>query len=100
MFFKFEKDYTMVLIEDMWLDPATFKIVRTTLKELKTQDKRKLECNYSDFLTIDTKLFPQKVKFEISDDKKVKGNLSFTRISPEKVENFPFNIPSNYNKSK
>ncbi len=97
---KSEKDYSMVLIEDMWLDPNTFKIVRTTLKEIKTQDRRKIECSYSDFLTLENKLFPQKVDFEITDEKKLKGTITFTRISPDKVEAFPFNIPASYTKSK
>jgi hypothetical protein len=97
---KSEKEYSMVLIEDLWLDPNTFKIVKTALKEIKTQDRRKIECSYSDFLTIENKLFPQKVEFEITDDKKLKGIISFTRISPDKVETFPFNIPASYTKSK
>jgi hypothetical protein len=90
----------MVLIEDMYLDPNTFKIVNTTLKELKTQDRRKLDCNYSNFLTLENKLFPQKVEFVITDDKKFKGTISFTKISPNKIESFPFNIPESYTKSK
>jgi len=92
--------YSMVLIEDMFLDPTTFKIVNTTLKELKTQDRRKLDCNYSDFITLENKLFPQKVEFTITDDKKFKGTITFTRISPNKVESFPFSIPESYTKSK
>ncbi|MEI6851961.1 MAG: DUF4292 domain-containing protein [Bacteroidota bacterium] len=97
---KTEKEYSMVLIEDLWLDPSNFKIVKTALKEIKTQDKRKMECEYSNFLTLGDKLFPQKVEFEITDEKKLKGTINFTRISPEKVEDFPFNIPSSYTKSK
>lgn len=97
---KSEKEYSMVLIQDLWLDANTFKIVKTTLKEIKTQDRRKIECNYSDFLMIQDKLFPQKVEFGITDVKKLKGTLNFTRISPDKVEDFPFNIPSSYTKSK
>lgn len=95
-----ETEYSMVLIEDLWLDPKTFKITKTILKEIKTQDRRKLECNYSEFLTLEDKLFPQKVAFEITDEKKLKGTISFTRISPEKIETFPFNIPSSYSRSK
>jgi hypothetical protein len=98
-YIKIDTAYSMVLIEDMWLDPNTFKILNTTLKELKTQDRRKLDCNYSDFITLENKLFPQKVEFMITDDKKFKGSISFTRISPEKVESFPFNIPESYTKS-
>jgi hypothetical protein len=97
---KSEKEYSMVLIEDLWLDATTFKIVKTTLKEIKTQDKRKIECNYSEFLTLGDKLFPQKLEFSITDEKKLKGIINFTRISPDKVEDFPFNIPSTYTKSK
>ena len=95
-----EKEYAMVMVEDLWLDPTTFKIVKIALKEIKTQDKRKLECNYSDFLSLNNKLFPQKIEFEISDEKKLKGRISFGRISPDKEESFPFNIPSNYTKSQ
>jgi hypothetical protein len=97
---KSEKEYSMVLIQDLWLDAENFKIVKTTLKEIKTQDRRKIECNYSDFLAFGDKLFPQKVEFEITDEKKLKGTINFTRISPDKVEDFPFNIPASYSKSK
>jgi hypothetical protein len=99
-FVKSEKEYSMVLIEDMWLDPNTFKIVKTTLKEIKTQEKRNLQCSYSDFLLLDNKYFPQKITFKITDEKKIKGVISFTRISPDKTESFPFNIPISYTKSK
>ena len=97
---KSEKEYAMVLIQDLWLDPITFKILKTTLKEIKTQDRRKLECNYSDFVQIENQLFPQKVEFEITDTKKLKGTITFTRISPEKTESFPFNIPKSYTKAQ
>ena len=90
----------MVLIQDIWLDPLTFKILKTTLKEIKTQDRRKIDCEYSDFLQIEKQYFPQKVEFIITDTKRLKGIISFTRISPEKTESFPFNIPQSYTKSK
>lgn len=94
-----DTNYSMVLIQDLWLDPQTFKILNTQLKEIKTQDKRKIMCDYSDFLQIDKQMFPQKLDFTIMDEKKLHGAITFTRISPDKTESFPFNIPKTYTES-
>ena len=95
-----EKENSKVLIQDLWLEPDHFKIINSEMKEVKTQDKRKLKIGYSDFLEIENQRFAQKISFEVVDDKKAKGEITFSRISPERQESAPFTIPKNYEPSK
>lgn len=99
-FVRSEKEYAMVLIQDIWLDPETFKIVKLSLKELKAPENRKLICEYSDFETINNKLFPKKIQFHITDEKRTRGVIIINKISMENPESLPFSIPSTYTKSK
>lgn len=95
-----EKDAVKVLIQDIWLDPLTFKITRLLLKEFKDVENRKFECEYSDFVSFGEQLFAEKLSFRIVYDKKVDGVITFTRISPEKAETFPFRIPESYTRTR
>jgi hypothetical protein len=84
-----------VLIQDIWLDPLTFKITKIMMKEVK-QENRKFESFYSDFQLINEQLFPSVLKCEITDDKRIEVNITFTKTSIDKDENMPFKIPAGY----
>lgn len=84
-----------VLIQDIWLDPYTFKIVKIMMKEVK-QENRKFESFYSDFQTLEEQLVPYSLKCEIHDEKKIVVNITYTRITINKEENMPFKIPAGY----
>jgi hypothetical protein len=84
-----------ILLQDIWLEPDSFKITKSLIKELK--ENRKLEARYSDFKDIGGQMFPLTEKFEINADKKeMKINIDFERVSVNKVQELPFNIPSKY----
>ncbi len=95
---KSKDDSLRVLMQDIWLDPTTFKITKIRIKELK--ENRKLEASYSDFQKEDSTLFPRKIDISITDDKK-KMDISVenSRVSESGTLEFPFNVSSKYKKN-
>lgn len=92
-----EQEYPKILMQDIWLDPKSFKMVKMSMKEVREPNGRKFECLYSDFVfTENQHFFPGIINIFIDDKKKITCSITYTRISPEKEESFPFNIPQNY----
>ena len=94
---KKENDNTRILIQDIWLDPFTFKINKILIKEVKNEN-RKFIADYSNFQTIDNQLFPEEMNFQIIEEKKIKIKIEFSKISFNSTESMPFKIPNNYKK--
>lgn len=92
---KHEKEAQKVLIQDIWLDPLTFKIEHIQLKEAKTPN-RKFESFYSDFAVLENQLFPNTIRCEISEEKKITVNISFDKITLNKTETASFRIPASF----
>lgn len=85
-----------VFVQNIWLDPELFKITRVNIKEVTNQN-RKLEAIYSDFVEVNEQLFPSDMIFEISSsDTKVWVNIEFSRIVLQDPLRFPFNIPDKF----
>jgi hypothetical protein len=94
-FVKHENEAQKVLIQDIWLDPKTFKIEHILLKEVKNQN-RKFESFYSDFADLEGQLFPNTIMCEITEEKKISVNISFDKITLNKNETASFRIPQSY----
>lgn len=94
---KKENENARVLIQDIWLDPFSFKIKKIMIKEVKNEN-RKFLAEYFDFKEIDQQLFPEKINFQIIEEKKIKIDLEFSKISFNSTESMPFKIPNNYKK--
>lgn len=88
-----------ILIQNLWIDPLTFKITKANVKEIQ-KPNMKLEANYSDFEDIEHQLFPKKVSFDISADNDIRVSVSFSRISVTGRQNFTFKIPPGYRQIK
>jgi hypothetical protein len=88
-----------VLIQNIWIDPVTFKISRANVKEIQ-KPNMKLEANYSKFEDIGKQLFPKEMSFEIEADNDIHVIVSFSRISIDMPQGFPFKIPSSYRQVK
>ena len=88
-----------ILIQNIWIDPETFKITRADVKEIRKQNI-KLEANYSGFEKVNDQLFPRNVRFEISADKNIQCSIEFSRINIITPQQFPFKIPLNYRQVK
>ena len=94
-YIRHEKEIYKVLVQDIWLSPETFKIEHSLLKEVK-DDNRKFESFYSDFTDVNGQLFPTTFIFEIQETKKIKGTVTYNKISTATIEALPFRIPQNY----
>jgi hypothetical protein len=88
-----------VLIQNIWIDPATFKIMKANVKEIQ-KPNMKLEANYSRFEDIGHQLFPKEMSFEIDADNEILVEVSFSKILIDAPQPFPFRIPSGYRQVK
>lgn len=88
-----------VLIQNIWIDPQTYKITRADVKEIRKENV-KLEANYSAFEEIDKQLFPKEMTFDISADNRLHVEVKFTKISINPEMSFPFRIPADYHQVK
>jgi outer membrane lipoprotein-sorting protein len=94
-YFRNSDDATKVFIQNIWLDPTTFKIIRADVKEVSKQHI-KLDATYHSFEEIGEQLFPREMVYQISAENKIHVDVSFSRINIEKTLKFPFTIPSSY----
>jgi hypothetical protein len=88
-----------VLIQNIWIDPESFKILRATVKEIRAPNIQ-LEANYSSFEMIENQLFPKEMSFDISADNNLAVTVSFNKITINTVQVFPFKIPQSYHPVK
>jgi hypothetical protein len=89
------RDAERVFLQNTWLEPETFKILKIRLKELTRQSKR-LTAEYSDFQNIEEQLFPSLINYVIEAEDQINVKVKFNRINLNKKLNFPFKIPESY----
>ncbi|MBE0648466.1 MAG: DUF4292 domain-containing protein [Bacteroidales bacterium] len=84
-----------VFIQNIWLNPASFKITRADVKEIR-KDNIKLDATYSSFEAIGTQLFPREMIYLITAENKILVDVTFSRINIDEPMKFPFSIPSKF----
>ncbi|MBC8314622.1 MAG: DUF4292 domain-containing protein [Bacteroidetes bacterium] len=89
------KDALKVFIQNIWLNPETFKITRADVKETRKQNI-KLDATYSSFEEIKNQLFPREMTYQINTENRIFIDVAFSRINIDKALTFPFRIPSSY----
>ncbi|MBC8319910.1 MAG: DUF4292 domain-containing protein [Bacteroidetes bacterium] len=87
---------TRVLVQQIWLDPETYRIARIDLKEQGEDDVNKLRVYYSNYVNIDGQLFPSNMLIEITSLKSVFINIDFNKATINDPLSFPFKIPDKY----
>jgi len=98
-FVRNSQDQLKILIQNIWIDPESFKITRADVKEIRKQNLR-LEANYSVFEKVEDQLFPKEVNFDIYAEKNIHVSVGFTRININTPQLFPFRIPPSYKQVK
>jgi hypothetical protein len=88
-----------ILIQNIWIDPETFKITQADVKEIR-RENIKLEADYSDYEKIEDQLFPKVMIFEIFADNKIAVNVQFSKININTPLTFPYKIPQSYKQIK
>ncbi|MCX6249529.1 MAG: DUF4292 domain-containing protein [Bacteroidetes bacterium] len=88
-----------ILIQNIWIDPSTFKITRANVKEIQKPNMQ-LEASYSEFENTGTQSFPSKMSYKISADNDIRVLVNFSKINVGIPQSFPFRIPSGYRQIK
>lgn len=84
-----------VLVQNIWLDPESFKIREVVLKELG-DDKRRLQITYDRYHEINGVLLPEVMHIYISANTSIEINLNFGKTVINEPLSFPFAIPRKY----
>jgi hypothetical protein len=92
---KTQADEERIYIQNIYLDPESFKITKMKIKEIK-KENNKLDAYYSDFQKIGEQLFPHQIVYEINAEKPVVVELNYSRIEIDEEQDFPFKISSKY----
>jgi hypothetical protein len=82
-------------IQNIWLDPGTYKITKADVKEVK-REKIRLEALYSSFEQVQGQLFPMKMEYNIYADNNIATKVSFSRVAVNEPQLFPFKIPASF----
>ncbi len=98
-FIRNNQENLRVLIQNIWIDPESFKITRADVKEIR-EPNIKLEARYSSFEKIEDQLFPKEMSFDISADNNLSVAVSFSKININTTQSFPFKIPQSYHPVK
>lgn len=81
--------------QSIYMIPETFKISRILFYEFNPD--RSFDARYSEYeLKDSTQLFPMKMNYTIRANKTVKVDLTYTKITLNEEQTFPFKIPDNY----
>ena len=98
-FVRGSEEQIMILIQNIWIDPETFKINKADVKEIR-RPNIKLEASYSGFEKINEQLFPRNVEFDLSAENRIQLSVEFNRININTPQSFPFKIPTNFRQVK
>jgi hypothetical protein len=82
------------LAQRIWLHPLTFKVYQIIINDFPND--RTFTANYSNFQVIDSSYFPFKAHFLIKAQKRILLDIDYIKVTHEKPQTMPFNIPAKY----
>ncbi|PLW93950.1 MAG: hypothetical protein C0592_04520 [Marinilabiliales bacterium] len=94
-----QSDIDKVLVQDMWINPETYKIVRQQIKEIK-KENNKLTIDYLFFEKIGNALFPNSYTVKVDAENKLIIDVAYEKIKVDEEVTIPFTIPSSYKPMK
>lgn len=89
-----EKDPNKPVIQDCYIDNSNYRITRMTVDDQKIN--KTLETVYSDFRLTGNAMFPFHSQTNITAEKNFKITINYTKVETGEQQEFPFNIPKNY----
>lgn len=90
-----QSDVDRILIQDVWIDPSTYRILCQQLKEIKNE-KCKLLIDYSEFIAVNDEMFPSVCSMKVEADNKVGLDITYQKVTVDEEITMPFNIPASY----
>ena len=94
-FAKNNQESLKVYIQNIWLDPLSFKILQADVKELR-RDNIRLEASYNKFEKIGDQLFSKGMEYVIRAENTIRVKADFSKIGINVPQLFPFKIPEKY----
>lgn len=90
-----QADIDKVLVQDIWINPVTYKIVRQQIKEIKKQNN-KLTIDYLFFEKVGSTLFPNAYTVKVDAENKLIIDVEYEKIKVDEEVTIPFIIPARY----
>lgn len=84
-----------ILIQNIWLNPETFKITQADVKEIR-RDNIKLESTYNAFEAVQGQVVPHEMDYIIWADNTIRVKATFSKFILDGPVQFPFKIPASY----
>lgn len=94
-FVKSTEEAVKVYIQNIWLDPVTFKITKADVKEVK-REKIRMEASYDAFEPLGSQIFPGKVEYNIFAENNLFVKVNFSKVLVDEPQSFPFKIPASF----
>jgi hypothetical protein len=92
---KTKEDEERIYLQNIFLNPETFKISQMKIKEIKKENK-KLDATYSGFQIVSGQVFPHHISYDLFADKPVMVDLDYFKIEIDQPQEFPFKISDKY----
>ena len=83
-----------VLIEEIFIDPITFKIRKHHIKDIK--ENKQFITSYLEFMDFNGQLLPKNIIIEIKAKEDISLKIEFTKYELNNALDFPFTIPEKY----
>lgn len=92
------EEYEKILVQNMRIDKATYKILKQSVKQVKDPNK-KIEIEYSNFLSFANQLFPMILEIKMEDSKTIKVKIEYSKTIFDEVQSFPMKVPDGYTRN-
>ncbi len=89
-------DNNKPIVQDLWVDGTTYRITRLSVEDQRYS--KSLLTDYKDHRQTDGGLFPFRSNTVITAEKILKVDIEYLKINLNSEIDFPFNIPSGYEK--
>lgn len=89
-----EKDPNKPVIQDVYVNNFLYRILRMSVEDQKIS--KTLVTEYDDFRPTNAGMFPFKSITRITAEKDFEIRIEFGRVTVDEPQEFPFNIPHNY----
>ena len=93
-----DKEPNKRIIQDVWLDPKIFRVVKMSIDDNKM--KRKLISTYENFMEVDSLQLAHKITMNVESEKPTQIILEYSKVIRNKEQETPFNIPEKFEMMK
>jgi hypothetical protein len=91
-----DTDVNKPIVQDMWVDASSYRIIKLNIEDQRTG--KSLQTDYSDHRQTEGGLFPFKSKTTVAAEKQLKVDIEYNRLTVNASTDFPFSIPSSFEK--